>query len=150
MRLVFDAGVGNQGGGLERLGLAEEGSGDLDLGVKGKRVDDIDGGLVEGGELLRKLRARRDLDLVREPPDALAKSPYLVFAVAAGDHQVGGMPQRPQPAFRRSTRDRLVKILQERFFVIHFGSLKSRTNAQSAVSGSQDTPNTRFFSKGGE
>src|SRR5258708_14020697 len=150
MGLAFDAGVGDQGVRLQPLGLPEDGTGDLDLVVKGKLVDDIDRGLVEAGDLLRKLRARRDLDLVREPPDDLAKSPYLLFAVAAGAHQVGGMPQRPQPAFRRSTRDRLVKILQARFFLIHFGSLKSRTNAQSSVSGSQDTPNTRFFSKGAQ
>ena len=73
-------------------------------------MDDIDRGIVEAGQPPCKLRAGRDFDLVRQPPDDLAKGPYLVVAIAAGDQQIGGMPQRPRAAFGRSPQDRVVQI----------------------------------------
>ena len=90
--LALGADIGDQRIGLEPLGLPQHGTGDLDLVVKGELVDDIDRSLVEAGEPLGELRAGRHFDLVREPPDHLAKGPDLVVAVIAGDHQVGGMP----------------------------------------------------------
>ena len=80
MRLAFGAGVGDQGVGLEPLGLLEHGAGDIDRIVKGKFMDDIDRGPVEAGQPPKtsgnssvppsgqppcELRAGRDFDLVR-------------------------------------------------------------------------------------
>ena len=121
MGLALGADVGNQGVGLEPPGLPQDGAGDLDLIVKGKLVDDIDRGIVEAGQPPCELRARRDLNLVGEPPDHLAEGPDLVVAVAAGDHQIGGMPQRPHAAFGRSSRDRLVEIPEKRTYLAHLG-----------------------------
>ena len=61
-----------------------------------------------------ELRPRGDLDLVGEPPDDLAEHADLVVAVAAGDQDVGRMPQRLRPALVGAARDRVVQILQKR------------------------------------
>ena len=126
MRLALGADIGDQRVGLEPPGLPEYGTGDLDLVVEGEFVDDIDRGAVEGGQPPRQPRAGRDFDFVREPPDDCAEGPYLVIAVAAGDHQVGGMPQGPHPAFRRASRDRLVEFPEKRFYLVHFLAVLNR------------------------
>ena len=151
MRLAFGADIGHQSGGLEPLGLPQHGAGDLDRIVKGKLVDDVDRRAVEAGQPLGKLRAGRDFDLVRQPPDDLAEGPYLVVAVAAGDQQIGGMPQRPRAAFGGSPLHGVVEILQKRFYLTHFlGSPGSRQTRTQALFGSNHIPQTRFFRKSGE
>jgi len=96
-------------------------------------VDDVDRGTVEAGQPLGQMRARGDFDLVRKPPDHLAEGPDLVVAVAAGNHQVGGMPQGPLAALGRTSRDGLVEIPEKRIVFSHFGNLKSRQNARTCA-----------------
>ena len=84
MRLTFDAGVGNQGVSLESFGFPEDGTGDIDRIVKSKFMDDIDRGIVEVGQPVCKLCAGGDFNLIRKPPDDLAKGPDLVVTIPAG------------------------------------------------------------------
>ena len=110
MGLAFETGIGDQGIRLEPLGVAEYGAGHFDRVVKGKFVDDIDRGAVELGQPLCKLCAGHHFDLIRKPTDHLPERPYLVVAVAAGDHEIGSVAQRPQAAFSRSARNRVIDI----------------------------------------
>lgn len=114
MRLAFGAGIGDQRIGLEALGLPEYRAGDIDRIVKGKLMDDVDRGAVEASELSGKLRAGSDFDFVRQSSDHGAECPYLVVAVAAGNHDVSGMPQGPLAAFGRASGDSLLKLLEKR------------------------------------
>ncbi len=113
MRLALEAGVGDHGIGFETFGFLEDGSGDIDRIVKGKRVEDIDRRVVEVGQPLRELHAGRDLDLAREPADDGAEGLDFILAKAAAGHQIGGMPQRTLPAFRRSARNDLVEPFEQ-------------------------------------
>ena len=65
MGLALGADVGDQGIGLEFVGLPEYRPGDFDRIVKGELVNDIDRRLVEAGQPPCKLGAGRDLDLIR-------------------------------------------------------------------------------------
>src|SRR5229473_8148524 len=145
MRLAFGADVGHQGVSLEALGLPEYRAGDLDRIVKGKFMDDIDRRLVDACQPLCKLRAGGNFNLVRQSPDDLAEGPYLVITIAAGDQQIGGMPQRPHAAFGGSSQDRLVEIPQKRFYLIHFSSPKSQKTHTNDIR-VEPYPRTREFS----
>ena len=142
MGLALGADVGNQRVSLEPPGLLQDGAGDIDLIVKGELVDDIDRGIVEAGQPPCQLRARRDFNLVRQPPDDLAEGPYLVVTVAAGDHQIGRMPQRPHAAFGRSSRYRLVEIPEKGTYFAHHADLKSQ---QSRTNRPRHTPADAIF-----
>src|SRR5258705_9025300 len=85
MRLALGAGVGNQSVRLEPLGLLEYGAGDIDRIVKGKFMDDIDRGVIETGHPPCKLGTGRDFNRIRQQSNYLAKGPYLVVAIPAGD-----------------------------------------------------------------
>jgi hypothetical protein len=131
MRLVLGADIGYQSIRFELDRLAQDRTGDLDRIVKGEFVDDIDRGLVEPRQLLGELGAGRDFNFVGETSDDLAKGPDLVLAIAAGDHQIGGMPQRPRAAFSGSPLHGFVEIPKKRFLLSHFGrTLKRAKNAQ--------------------
>jgi hypothetical protein len=110
MRLAFGADISDQGVSLEPHGLLQYGGGDLDRIVKGKFMDDIDRSIVEASQPPCKLGAGGDFDLIREPADHLAKGPYLVIAKPARYQEIGGMPQRPRPAFGGSPQDGVVEI----------------------------------------
>ena len=62
--MAFGGGVGNQGVIVELLGLPEYGAGDIDRIVKGKLVDDVNRGIVEGGQPFCKLRTGGDFNLI--------------------------------------------------------------------------------------
>ncbi len=51
--------------------------------VKGKLIDDIDGGIVGMGKPLGELGSGRHLNFVRQSPDHLTENPDLIFGVAA-------------------------------------------------------------------
>ena len=114
MRLALGAGIGDQGIRLKPLGLPEHGAGDIHRIVKGELVEDVDRGTVETSELPCKLRAGRDFDLVGEPADHRTECPYLVIAVATGDHHVGGVPQSALAAFGRTSRNSFLKLPEKR------------------------------------
>ncbi len=120
MRLLLGADIGHQGIRLELYGIAQDRTGNLDRIVKGEFVDDVDRSLVEPRQLLGELGAGCDFDLVGETSDDLAKGPDLVLAIAPGDHQIGGMPQRSRAAFSGSPLDGFVEIPQKRFLFSHF------------------------------
>ena len=133
MRLALGADVGDQGVRLEPLGLPQDRAGDLDRIVEGEFVDDIDRGIVEAGQPLRELRAGRDFDLVREPSDHLAEGPDLVVAIAAGDHQIGGMPQRPQRLSAVPRETASSRSLRNDFTSPILADLKSQRARQSTA-----------------
>jgi hypothetical protein len=92
MRLAFQIDIGDQGVRFDPLRILEYGSGDFDLVVKRQFVNDIDRGIVDAGQPLRELRAGCDFDLVREPPDDLAKGRDLFVAIAAGYQKISRVP----------------------------------------------------------
>jgi hypothetical protein len=150
MRLTLGFGVGNQGVVIEALGVPEYRAGDIDRIVKGKFTDDIDGGVVEAGQPLCKLRAGRNFNLVRKPPDYLAEGQYLVIAIPAGNQQIGRMLQRPHAAFGRSAQDRVIEIPQEGFYFTHFCRPQIEKNAHTNDIWGEHTPHTQVFSEAAE
>jgi len=134
VRLALGAGIGHQRVAFELLGFPQHGACDLDRIVEGEFVDDVDGGAVEAGEPFGQLRAGRDLDLLGQPRHDFAEGPNLVVAEAAGDHQIGGMPQRPCAALRRPARDGLVEIAQKRLVLALLHSLELQTHRGSPKS----------------
>ncbi len=85
MRLTLGLGVGNQGVGIETFGVPEYGAGDIDRIVEGEFVDDVDRCVVDLRQPCCKFGAGRNFNLIREPPDDLAKGACLVVAVPAGN-----------------------------------------------------------------
>ena len=81
--------------------------------------------MIAGRHQFGELRPRGDLDLVGKPADDLAEHADLVVAIAAGDQNIGRMPQRLRPAFVGAARDRVVQILQKRFCPVHLDNPSS-------------------------
>jgi hypothetical protein len=75
--------------------------------------------MVERRHPLRELGAGDELDLVGEPIDHLAEGRDVLLAIAAGDQEIGRVPQGPRAAFRRPARDRLFEVPKHRFGLIH-------------------------------
>ncbi len=150
MGLALGADVGDQRVRLELVGLPQDRAGDIDRIVEGEFVDDIDRGLVEAGQPPRQLGAGRHFDLVREPSDDLAEGPDFILAVAAGDHQVGGMPQRPGAALGGPPRHRLVEIRKKRFCRTHFLQTLDRNQPAQICARWNSSGQTRVFRKVGK
>ncbi|MEY9118491.1 hypothetical protein ABIE86_007223 [Bradyrhizobium diazoefficiens] len=111
MRLALGKGALDQHLLVETGGVAQHGTGNRDLVVESELFDNIERSVIAGRHQFGELRPRGNLDLVGKPADDLAEHADLVVAVAAGDQDVGRMPQRACPAFVGAARDRVVQIL---------------------------------------
>ena len=69
--------------------------------------------------------------LVRQAADHLAEGIDFVVAVAAGNQQVGRMPERPRTPFWRAARDCLIELVQKRIAHAHFEKPLTLTTAQA-------------------
>jgi hypothetical protein len=104
--------------------------------------------VIAADHQLRELRACGDLDFVGEPTDDLAKRADRVVVVAAGDQQVGCVPQRPRTAFVGAACDRVVQILQKRLRFVHGESPQFAADAE--IPQTDTSHQTREFGKIGK
>jgi hypothetical protein len=112
MTLALAAGVLDEACGADAVRVLQHRAGNLDRIVEGELPGNIGRGAIEARKLPGKTAARGDLDFLGEALDHFAEGPDLLVAELAGDQEIRGVPERLQPGFASSQRNRVVQLFQ--------------------------------------
>src|SRR5579863_5689337 len=143
MALALGSCVCHQRFGVDPFGLPEHRAGDVDRIVKSELVDDLDRRVVAGSELVCEPHARRDFDIFGKPSDDFAKGPDLILGIAAGNQDIGGVPERLQTAFSRSAGYRILQFRQKRLWFGH--PIRSMLRGQITYGSRRNKPALKYL-----
>ena len=90
----------------------QDGTGDIDRIVEGEHLHDLGRRIVGMRQPARQFGPGHLFDFIGQPADHLAENANLLFVELAFDENIGRVPQRFRPAFRRATRNRVVQVFQ--------------------------------------